>query len=353
MEFFSVSFFGLLLSGASLLVGGALGFLFGIPRTLQNTEPEDDDSQKNSVNYRANTNLEQISDWLTKILVGVGLTQLTTIPKHLDTIGIWIAPALGTAPSAPIMAVTILIFFSVSGFLFGFLWTRLYLATAFRQADINQLINRFEETDKKMDALQRQSKLDAEALNLVTRQLTLDADTEAFTQEELNEAISSASDSVRAQIYSQAWRTRHENWQKDKPVMGRTIPIFRALLHSKAGRRFHQSYAQLGYALKDQTTPDWKEAETNLTQAIKIRNQESDTGWGYYEFNRALCRIETDPGFSKQETTEENQRKLILQDLRAAWFRDCAKIIQNDNTIQSWMQLNNVPETVLSTISML
>ncbi len=37
-------------------------------------------SHSNKVNYRSNTNLEQISDWLTKILVGVGLTQQTFFP---------------------------------------------------------------------------------------------------------------------------------------------------------------------------------------------------------------------------------------------------------------------------------
>lgn len=351
-DFFSVSFAALLLSGASMLVGGALGFLFGIPRTLQNDEPADENSRKISVNYRANTNLEQISDWLTKILVGVGLTQLTTIPEHLHNIGETIAPALGTAQSAPVMAVSILIFFSATGFLFGYLWTRLYLATAFRQADISQLMDRVEETDKKMDALQRQSELDAKALYLLSLQLASNPDAEPVTQEVLNDAFSAASDSVRAQIYTQAWRTRHENWQNNKSVMERTIPLFRALLHSKAGKQFHQSYAQLGYALKDQTTPDWKEAESNLTRAIDIRNEESDAGWGYYDFNRALCRIKTDPGFSGNIITEENQLKLIIGDLRASWFRGCREIIQSDTTIQNWMQLNNVSQTDLSAIPM-
>ena len=63
---------GLGVAAAATAVGAFLGFLFGIPRTLQgNTTPGPDEI----ADYRPNTNLEQISDWLTKILVGVGLVK--------------------------------------------------------------------------------------------------------------------------------------------------------------------------------------------------------------------------------------------------------------------------------------
>jgi hypothetical protein len=42
-----------------------------------------------------NTNLEQVSDWLTKILIGAGLAELTSIPGGLDQCGGYVAPALG------------------------------------------------------------------------------------------------------------------------------------------------------------------------------------------------------------------------------------------------------------------
>jgi hypothetical protein len=61
----------LAIAAASGLVGGLLGFLFGIPRTVQGTGASTSGPQ-----YDANTNLEQVSDWLTKILVGVGLVQI-------------------------------------------------------------------------------------------------------------------------------------------------------------------------------------------------------------------------------------------------------------------------------------
>jgi hypothetical protein len=73
---------------AAFVLGGLLGLVFGIPRSLQGSQVTDIAIQENgsrssfakaNTNYQSNTNLEQISDWLTKILVGVGLTQLPAI----------------------------------------------------------------------------------------------------------------------------------------------------------------------------------------------------------------------------------------------------------------------------------
>src|SRR6266498_647278 len=76
---------GLAIAGAALMIGGFLGFLFGIPRT--GTVIESD--------VHGNTNLEQISDWLTKILVGVGLTQISEIPTFLEKLSASLEANLG------------------------------------------------------------------------------------------------------------------------------------------------------------------------------------------------------------------------------------------------------------------
>ena len=122
---FSVGVVGLMYSFASLLSGCFIGFLFGIPRMLQqNAENQEAEkpttATKPGVDYRPNTNLEQISDWLTKILVGVGLTQIGSIPARLKLLSEFMAPGLGNFPSSNVFAVTLLVFFSISGFLFGY-----------------------------------------------------------------------------------------------------------------------------------------------------------------------------------------------------------------------------------------
>jgi hypothetical protein len=74
---------GLAVASAAEVSGALLGFLFGIPRVLAADQSRNHDSRRNQMSDAiiANTNLEQISDWLTKILVGVGLTQFGELSR--------------------------------------------------------------------------------------------------------------------------------------------------------------------------------------------------------------------------------------------------------------------------------
>lgn len=127
---------GMLLALATASLGGLLGFLFGIPRTLRsNGAGPKDPSDSLLVNERSatqtvNTNLEDISDWLTKILVGAGLVQLTSLGNALESIGSQFQGDLGSK----LVALTIIINFTVWGFFSGYLVTRLFLASAFAAA---------------------------------------------------------------------------------------------------------------------------------------------------------------------------------------------------------------------------
>jgi hypothetical protein len=87
------------------------------------------------IDYRVNTNLEQISDWLTKILVGVSLTQIAEIRDGLVSLTAFAAQGLGPQSQGQVFAFALLSYSAVLGFLFGYLWTRLFLAGALRVAD--------------------------------------------------------------------------------------------------------------------------------------------------------------------------------------------------------------------------
>ena len=128
----SIFSLALLLGLAALMGGGLLGFLFGVPRRLQETGAVNSPVTQSWV---GNTNLEQISDWLTKILVGVGLTQILQIPGQLQRLTAFLAPALGNQPSSQIFALGLLGYFCIAGFLIGYLTTRLLLGRAFVMAD--------------------------------------------------------------------------------------------------------------------------------------------------------------------------------------------------------------------------
>lgn len=125
---------GLMISGATAVAGGGLGFLFGIPRALGSAG-----SSTQQGGYTANTNLEQVSDWLTKILLGVGLTQLGSLWEKFRSLGHALAPALGGRGDSAPFAAALVLYFLVLGFLGGWLLTRLMLADALTEADGNAL----------------------------------------------------------------------------------------------------------------------------------------------------------------------------------------------------------------------
>jgi hypothetical protein len=71
----------LVMGSSAFLVGGFTGFLFGIPRTITAPGPN---PSTGVTQFQGNTNLEQVSDWLTKIIVGVGLVQIGRIIPALS-----------------------------------------------------------------------------------------------------------------------------------------------------------------------------------------------------------------------------------------------------------------------------
>lgn len=152
-QFFSIVSVGLMVAGAVLVAGILLGFLFGLPRYLKQSGNQSESARKNQAEgelpkYETNTNLEEISDWLTKILVGVGLTQVAKVPGILQQTAEFLADGLGGFDSSEVFAVAILIFFSVCGFLIGYLWTRVHLPTTLSIADQLQEELRQEKDEK-------------------------------------------------------------------------------------------------------------------------------------------------------------------------------------------------------------
>lgn len=147
--------------------GMLLGFLFGIPRSLPsgtvNAAPPDertngkgrttdepppastDAAAGNASNtlflgtptpMEINSNLVEVSDWLTKIIVGVGLIELKSLPGSARSMAAFIAPSLATdTPTAMAIVGGIMLFFSVHGFLIGYLLTRIYLSIMIKRAD--------------------------------------------------------------------------------------------------------------------------------------------------------------------------------------------------------------------------
>ena len=130
---------------ACLAGGGALGFLFGVPKIVQATSTNNA-TEGQEYQQQVNTNLTEISDWLTKIIVGLGLIHLGKIHYYLNKLAALLAGALHSSqnnPRAVAFAYGLIICYTIFGFLTGYLGTRLYLAAAFSQAD-QEAIRRIE-----------------------------------------------------------------------------------------------------------------------------------------------------------------------------------------------------------------
>jgi hypothetical protein len=127
---------------AWFVAGFLTGFLFGVPKVVAEGTAAAPQSGASAAAWnfaqRPNTNLEQISDWLTKIIVGVGLVELKQVPGHLRNAAQWVAESLSAsgAPSqaAVSFAGSLIVYFSIVGFLAGYLLTLLFLAGAFGRA---------------------------------------------------------------------------------------------------------------------------------------------------------------------------------------------------------------------------
>ena len=132
--------------------GAAAGFLFGLPRyapTLSRRITEGSSGRDSSTGqftssvYSPSNNLEQVSDWLTKLLIGAGLVQLGVIANGLTDLTRAIAATTVMGPASPeslasaqIVAGSILIVYVVLGFL------ALYAGTAL---SYRRLLEEYEE----------------------------------------------------------------------------------------------------------------------------------------------------------------------------------------------------------------
>jgi len=138
----------LLWSAACLCAGGTVGFLFGIPKSgsprphqldasATDAEPAAAMEKGSESSTRPNTNLEEISDWLTKIIVGLTLVHLQDIEKRVQGISANAAASFAAAPSSSDIsfATALIATFSTMGFLAGYLYTRLFIQGAFARSD--------------------------------------------------------------------------------------------------------------------------------------------------------------------------------------------------------------------------
>jgi len=124
---------GSLVALASLLAGGLIGFIFAIPKPV--AAAISGATQTGQPRLISNDNLVEVSDWLTKILVGLGLVQFGRAVDGGSVLVDSISGALGNAAGADVFAGCVLAVYALIGFLSVYILTRIYVGPLFARSD--------------------------------------------------------------------------------------------------------------------------------------------------------------------------------------------------------------------------
>jgi hypothetical protein len=189
-----------------------------------------------------------------------------------------------------------------------------------------------------------QSQIDTIALSLVNRFLSeVDARTAVDTAK-LSNAIQRAGELARHTMFLLAQQVRQNNWETNKPLMERAIPVLEALIAVDPHKHYY--FGQLAFALKDSIKPDWQAAKGHFDRAIDLRGNIVGGSEPWYDFNRALCCIKLDAKFADGKPSDPAIRKAILRDLGQAQLGlgDLGGILDQPWNIhvRRWLELNNV-----------
>lgn len=340
---FSAAMAGILLAGAATLIGGFIGFLFGIPRSKQGQAPVSAAAGSSGQReYLENTNLEQISDWLTKIIVGLTLVQYDKIQAAVVLAGTYFAPALwaGDANLGTAIGVAVIVYFSIVGFLFAYLWTRIHMESVLRWQSLQLSVEIAGALEQQR---QDENDADAAAFELTDAYLEVQTDPAAPAFRNIEAKVAASSLIARTLIFERARKVRRDSWRAPvgdpvRQLVDRTIPIFRGLVAASPNRH-HRNYGQLGYALIKAVNPDWAAAKSALETAIRLRSDEDDSGRGYYELCLAIALVNLDAGFGagkKSDASTRNRIEALLKNLP----EDID--LRDEKVLIDWAALNDV-----------
>jgi hypothetical protein len=316
-----------LLAAGAFAVGALLGFLFGIPRSVQADPQPGDEVARSRRKFSANTNLEQISDWLTKILVGVGLIELGRLAAAANDLTTSIGLAVTPGPVGRVAAGAILVTFAAVGFLVSYVGTRTGLTHLFEQYEINRLVLAVDSVHDEVQeirsivATQLAERLeqDKAAMRLAMRQIDPGEPEVEFAV--LREAFENASPSELVHILVLAEDVRRRVWRSPeyKTQLTRTGAVFKALAEVEPDS--HRYWANLGFVLKDQHAPDTTGAIEALNKSIEIRGDVATAGKELYELTRAILRLRQ----LRDDRPDPDIERLISRDVELAWRSEAVR----------------------------
>lgn len=234
-----------------------------------------------------------------------------------------------------------------------------------------ELTEKVQSLEEKARGMEMQRKADDRTEKMVDEQLS-NTLPPSFLEEELTDAIKSASERSLNTIYLHAKEVRRKAWQAmelkrnrdyetdeerqaDLEVshrwMRRTIPIFRALTKTEHRGNWHRYHAQLGYALKD--TGQLRQALAHLDIAIRVWKETTGKPVSpHYCFNWVYCQVRLDnerhakDGGKSDDATSVAVKESLLE---ACGFPALAEAIREDPEVAKWLQRNDLELDALDT----
>ncbi|WP_281322622.1 pYEATS domain-containing protein [Flavobacterium aestivum] len=138
-----IIFIGLLLALASFIASFFIGTLFGMPKRNKETGKENDQAFNNS--------LVDVSDWLTKIMVGLGLINLKEIPSYFINLGEYVSASTKyKSELLNIYTIGTVIYFGFLGLYIGYNYMRLVLSNKYKKANERLIYKALEEEKEKV-----------------------------------------------------------------------------------------------------------------------------------------------------------------------------------------------------------
>lgn len=155
-----------LLASAAFVCGFFIGTLFGMPKRTKDEKGD----------YTLNNSLVEISDWLTKIIVGLSLVNIVKIPGELKLLGEFVATSAGSkGESMDIYVMCLVVYFGVFSLYLGYNYMRLVLSQKYKDAD-EGLMQKLKDSEqekedalKKAEAMKQKAETEASRLQTVIR----------------------------------------------------------------------------------------------------------------------------------------------------------------------------------------
>lgn len=335
-----------LLAGMAVTSGGLLGFMFGVPRTRGNAPPGGSEAA-------TGTNLEQVSDWLTKMIVGAALVSLSRLPGLVDRLQAFVTIGDGSDWGAR-MGLLVTLYFAVLGFVAGYTLTRMqYITLLDRAPFVNLALEALQRVPIGPDGVQR-TNLSLEELNAVERfsrvperQLQWSYDLWNWAKAQL---VASDGDlRAAARVYERLLKSdANPQMEVERAVLAQRLGGGSGAAHGSNGTEPEPEERPLSaQALVDRMfralydpPPEGFEAAIRIGEEL-VRRVQDDAIWAYLAcaYGQRYRHLMQQPGTTTEQLGFTRERALFsvkqTLDLNAARWRPILRSLWDRNAVRS------------------